>query len=260
VLGAPHDRNPPLWGPYNEHDAFHDPFVLFSFMAALTTRLEFSTSVLVLPQRQTVLVAKQAADLAVLSGDRFRLAVGVGWNYVEYDALGQEFTTRGRREEEQIGLLRGLWSDQLVTAKSGAERINNAGINPRPTKTIPLWLGGFSEAAFRRGVELGDGFSFAGMLDEALKGSARLYELLEGHQRDPDKFGTELVMIPPAPEHRRERWPRKRPVFLDQTAATVARWAEAGGTHAAVFTTWMGLQTLDDHLAYAEKAIAAARR
>src|SRR3984957_18542098 len=110
VLGAVHaDRNPPLTGPYTEHDPFHDPFVMFAYLAGITQRLQFVTGILILPQRQTVLVARQAADLDLLSGDRLRLGVGIGWNYVEYTALGQDFHARGKRLAEQVELLRRLW-------------------------------------------------------------------------------------------------------------------------------------------------------
>ena len=114
VVGAVHaDREPKLWGPYTEHDPFHDPFVMFAYLAGITERIEFATGAPILPQRQTVLVAKQAADLELLSGGRLRLGVGVGWNYVEYDAVGQDFHTRGRRADEQIGYLRQLWNNEV---------------------------------------------------------------------------------------------------------------------------------------------------
>ncbi len=109
VLGASHDREPKLMGPYTEESLFHEPFVLFGFLAAATSRLELVTGVLILPQRQTALVAKQAAEVDVLSGGRLRLGVGVGWNYVEYDALNQKFSDRGKRQEEQIEVLLRLW-------------------------------------------------------------------------------------------------------------------------------------------------------
>src|SRR5262249_52891598 len=157
-LGAVHeDRIPPLWGPYDENDPFHDPFVLFAYLAGRTERLAFVTGVLVLPQRQTALVAKQAADLALLSGDRFRLGVGVGWNPVEYTGLGQDFATRGLRLDEQIGLLRRLWGEPVVSFEGRFDAIDRAGTVPRPRRLIPIWLGGWVEAALRRAARLGDG-------------------------------------------------------------------------------------------------------
>ena len=162
VVKAPHEgREPKLTGPYTEKDTFHDPFVLFGFAAALTDKLEFVTGVLVLPQRQTALVAQQAADVDLLSRERLRLGVGIGWNYVEYEALGQDFKTRNKRLEEQIGFLRELWTNPIVTFNGRFDQIDRAGINPRPRRQIPVWLGGHSEPAYERGARLGDGFIFA---------------------------------------------------------------------------------------------------
>jgi len=152
VVGASHDnREPALWGPYTEADPFHDPFVLFAYLAGITT-LEFATDVLILPQRQTVLVAKQSADLDLLSGGRFRLGVGTGWNYVEYDALGYDFASRGARLDEQIDFLRRLWSESTIEWQGRFDRINRGSILPKPTRSIPIWVGGFSDPAFRRGA------------------------------------------------------------------------------------------------------------
>ncbi|WP_125182813.1 TIGR03619 family F420-dependent LLM class oxidoreductase, partial [Minwuia thermotolerans] len=148
VVKAVHaDRVPELEGPYTENDPFHDPFVLFGYAAGITKRIEFTTGVLILPQRQTVLVAQQAADVDILSGGRLRLGVGIGWNYVEYDALGENFRTRGRRADEQIGFLRRLWEEPVVSFDGRFDRIDRAGINPRPKRSIPIWIGGVSEPA-----------------------------------------------------------------------------------------------------------------
>src|SRR4029077_16528572 len=138
---------------------FHEPMVFFGFLAGVTTRLQLTTGILILPQRQTVLVAKQAAEVDVLSGGRLRLGVGLGWNYVEYDALGEAFQTRGRRVEEQIEILRKLWTQPLVTHRTAQQVIDNAGINPMPIqRPIPLWFGGGSEPALKRAARLGDGW------------------------------------------------------------------------------------------------------
>jgi probable F420-dependent oxidoreductase len=138
VLGAVHaDRTPQLVGPYNEHDPFHDPFVLFGYLAAVTQRVGFATGVLVLPQRQTALVARQAADVDLLSGGRLRLGVGVGWNFVEYEALQQDFHTRGARQEEQIELLRRLFTEPLVDFSGRFERIDRASLVPKPARLRP---------------------------------------------------------------------------------------------------------------------------
>src|SRR6201999_4058170 len=133
-LGATQDREPKLTGPYSERDPFHDPFVMFGFLAGITQRIEFVSGIVILPQRQTALVARQAADLDLLSGERFRLGVGIGWNYVEYQALGQDFHTRGKRVEEQITLLRRLWAEPLVQFAGEFDRVDRAALNPRPLR------------------------------------------------------------------------------------------------------------------------------
>lgn len=246
VVGAEHaDREPPLWGPYTEKDPFHDPFVAFGYLAAVTERIELATGVLILPQRQTVLVAQQAADVDLLSGGRLRLGVGTGWNWVEYDALGQDFATRGRRLDEQIELLRRLWREPLVTFEGEFDRIERGCINPRPRRDIPIWLGGFSEPAFRRAARLGDGFSFAGSLDHALEGRARMAELLAAAGRSEDGFGYEFLSM-------RARTP-------DEIADNARRWREVGGTHCAVVTMRQGLDGLDAHLDHLATAIDAIR-
>src|SRR5262247_526504 len=133
VLGAHPNREPKLTGPYTYEHPFHEPMVFFGFLAAITTRLELVTGILILPQRQTALVAKQTAEVDVLSKGRLRLGIGIGWNYVEYDALGEEFRTRGRRVGEQIEVLRKLWTEPLVTYKGSDHVIDNAGLNPCPS-------------------------------------------------------------------------------------------------------------------------------
>jgi probable F420-dependent oxidoreductase len=259
VLGGPHaGRTPPLWGPYTEKDNFHDAFVLFAFMSGISERLEFASSVLVLPQRQTALLAKQSADLAVLSENRFRLGVGVGWNYVEYDALAQDFTKRGARIEQQIALLRELWNKELVTESVGLEVIDRAGIAPRPSRPVPVWLGGYADVALRRAARLADGFSIPGIAESESR-LRRLQGYLRDQGRDPATFPTELIMTPPKGSDQGD-WPRNRPKFISGTADTVAQWEELGGTHVGIATYWMGLESLAEHLTYAEKALIAAQR
>src|SRR4051794_950572 len=163
VLGAVHaDRAPQLSGPYTEHDPFHDPFVMFAYLAGVTERIGLATGVLILPQRQTALVARQAADVDLLSGGRLRLGVGVGWNHVEYEALGQEFRTRGVRQEEQIQLLRRLFTEPVVDFSGRFDRVDRAALVPKPARPVPIWLGGSSEKAFDRAARLADGFIFIG--------------------------------------------------------------------------------------------------
>jgi probable F420-dependent oxidoreductase len=244
VVGADHaDREPALWGPYTEEHSFHDPFVAFGYLAAITRRIELSTGVLILPQRQTVLAAQQAADADLLSHERVRLGVGTGWNWVEYDALGTDFATRGPRLDEQIRLLRELWANPLVTFDGRFHQLDRCCINPRPTRRIPIWIGGFSEAAFRRGARLGDGFTFAGGVDDAVGGLGRVRELLAEVGRADDDFGTELILT------------RARSV-ADVLEATEV-WQRAGGTGVCVLTQKVGLDSIAAHVDYIGEVKAA---
>jgi probable F420-dependent oxidoreductase len=235
VVGADHaDREPALWGPYTENDPFHDPFVAFGYLAGLTERIELVTGVLILPQRQTVLVAQQAADADLLSGGRVRLGVGTGWNWVEYDALGQDFGTRGARLDEQIALLRRLWAEPLVTFEGRFDRIERGCINPRPTRPIPIWIGGFGEPAFRRGGRLGDGFTFAGNVESILEGLQRVNHYRREAGRADEPFGAELIT--------------SRAKDVAQLVETAERWQEAGGTHMSVLTMKMGFSAAAAHV------------
>ncbi|HVA22539.1 MAG TPA: LLM class F420-dependent oxidoreductase [Candidatus Micrarchaeia archaeon] len=191
VLGASADRPGGWSGRYTDQDAFHEVFVLLGYLAAVTSRLVLSTEVLVLPQRQTALVAKQAAEVDVLSGGRLRLGVGLGWNAVEYEALGMTFTDRGRRLGEQVAVLRRLWAEGVVTVEGRDHRIHAAGLNPLPSaRRIPIWFGGRADAALRRAAELADGWianvPLGPELDRAL---AVLRAGLRDHQRDLSAFG-----------------------------------------------------------------------
>ena len=158
VLGADPDRPGGWSGPYDKDVAFHEPFTVFAFMAAVTTRIEFATSVLILPQRQTALVAKQAAELAILSGNRFRLGIGSGWNEVEYEALGVPFAARGRRQAEQVELLRQLWASDSLTYGGRFHTVTQASILPRPSAPIPIWFGGGAAALLERCATIGEGW------------------------------------------------------------------------------------------------------
>jgi probable F420-dependent oxidoreductase len=235
VVGASHDREPKLQFGYNEHSTFHDPLMMFAWLAGLTTRLQFATGVLILPQRQTVLVAKQVTDLDLFSGERLRLGVGIGWNYVEYDALGQDFRTRGKRIDEQIVLLRRLWTEPLLTFEGRFDRIDRANINVRPQRMIPIWIGGDSEAAFRRGAKLGDGFQYAGpdvepMFDKWVQTQRYLLEA----GRSPDDFGREYL--------------NNGRGSAQVVADGMKRWRDAGGSHACFATMQRKLTTAEAHL------------
>ena len=247
VVGAEHaDREPPLWGPYTEHDPFHDPFVAMGFAAAVTRRIELATGVLILPQRQTVLVAQQAADVDLLSHGRLRLGVGTGWNWVEYDSLGQDFASRGRRLTEQVPLLRQLWSEPLVTFDGEFDHIDRGCINPRPLRPVPVWFGGFGDAAFRRASRLGDGFSFAGAVENGHRGLDRVRDLLAAEGRDVEQFGLELILT--------------RAGTATDVVDTAATWAQVGGTQVSIVTMKLGLdhhRAHVDHLAKVKTAIDA---
>lgn len=237
VLGAVHaDRTPPLTGPYTERDPFHDPFVMFAYLAGLTQRLEFVTGVLISPQRQTALIARQAADLHLLSGGRFRMGIGVGWNWVEYEALGQEYRTRGARQEEQIVLMRKLWTEPVVDFAGRFDRVERASSLPMPTVPVPIWLGGYSEAAYDRAARLGDGFIFGGSAGQVATAWRHLRELVEQHGRSVDDFGGESAILG-----------REGPA---DHAARVNAWGELGGTHAAVVTMGLGLDSAEAHVDY----------
>jgi probable F420-dependent oxidoreductase len=218
VLGAVHaDREPKLTGPYSELDAFHEPFALFGFLAGVTTRLELATGVLVLPQRQTALVAKQAAEVDLLSRGRLRLGVGSGWNFVEYESLGVPYDRRGSLLDEQVELLRRLWREPVVDFRGRFHRVDRAGILPLPGRDIPLWFGGFTEVALRRAARSGDGFLF-GTSPSRMRGLAEaLRELLGKQGRDPADFGMEAVVDASDDP---DSWGRE-----------LELWRELGGTH-----------------------------
>jgi probable F420-dependent oxidoreductase len=195
VLGAEHaDREPPLKGPYTPSDAFHEPLVLFGFLAAHTERVELATGVMVLPQRQTALVAKQAAEVDMLSGGRLVLGVGTGWNHVEYTSLSTTFRDRARRLDEQIEVLRALWSDELVDVDGRFHRIERAGLNPLPGRLIPIWLGGSSDAALARSARIGDGHIFGHAGGRIVAAAAKLRAELHEQGRDDSSFGMEAIM------------------------------------------------------------------
>src|SRR3984957_13076280 len=222
VLGAVHaGRTPPLTGPYTEHDPFHDPFVMFAHLAGITERIRFTPGILVLPQRQTALVARQAADVDLLSGGRLRLGVGIGWNPVEYEALGQEYRTRGARQEEQIQLLRRLFTEPVVDFSGRFDRVDRAALVPKPAHPIPIWLGGSTEAAYDRAARLADGFIFiGGGIDRTIDAWTRLRDRVRSLGRSVDDFGAEYVARPDSGS--------------GDLTAEVDAWREAGGTHLSV--------------------------
>jgi probable F420-dependent oxidoreductase len=243
VLGADPSQRPG-WKGYTYKNLFHEPFVLFGYLAALT-RLELVTDVIILPQRQTALVAKQAAEIDVLSEGKLRLGVGIGWNPVEYEALGMDFHTRGKAIEEQIEVLRLLWSQEIVSYQGRAHTIVEAGLNPLPTRRIiPIWMGGSSPVALKRIARLADGWFPQGAPDETMRATlAQLRAWAVEAGRDPAALGIEGRIN--AADGDVNLW-------ASQTAA----WQALGATHVALNTMGAGYTSLKQHLdalkAYAE--------
>lgn len=242
VIGASHeDRDPPIWGPYAEKDPFHDPLTAFAYIAGLTERIEFVTAILILPQRQTVLVARQTADIDRMSGGRLRLGVGAGYNPLEYHALGADFATRGKRLTEQIPYLRRLWTEELISFEGRFDQIDRANIVPRPNRSIPIWCGGFSEPAFRRAVQMANGFIFGyGLSEDASIAWRRVQELLAEAGRPIEEFGAQFLMHPP-----------EAPYTDDELAKGLLRLRETGATHASIFTMGRGFTGVEQHIDYA---------
>jgi probable F420-dependent oxidoreductase len=237
VVGADPAVHEGWRGPYDVDTTFHEPFVLFGYLAGIIS-LELVTGIVILPQRQTALVAKQAAEVDLLTGGRFRLGVGLGWNAVEYEALGKEFTDRGRRADEQIALLRRLWTERSVTFEGTDERVTGAGIAPLPVqRPIPIWFGGSSARAYRRMGRLADGWfpqvPVGPQLDDA-RGQVEAAAREAG--RDPSQIGMEG----------RANWTA---AGVDALAAEVDGWRAAGATHLSVNTMRADLATVDEHVA-----------
>jgi probable F420-dependent oxidoreductase len=238
VLGANPDRPGGWSGPYTYQSAFLEPFVLFSYMAAVTQKIEFITGILILPQRQTALVAKQAATLDVLSGGRFRLGVGLGWNTVEYAALNENFGNRGRRIEEQIHLLRQLWTQPLVNFKGQWHTIPDAGLNPLPVqRPIPIWFGGHADAVLRRVARMGDGWL------PLLRTPADARPALDKLDRYLAEAGRSRADIGIEP---RLQYGTGDP---EDWRGLVHGWQEAGATHLSLNTMGSGFTTPAAHLA-----------
>ena len=246
VLGADPAVHRDWAGPYDVDTTFHEPLVMFGYLAAVTTTLELVTGVIILPQRQTALVAKQAAEVDLLTGGRFRLGVGLGWNAVEYEALGENFGDRGRRSEEQIELLRRLWTERSVTFEGRHHRVVGAGVAPLPVqRPIPLWIGAASPRAYARVGRLADGwfpmFGPGPRLDEA---RAVVDEAARDAGRDPASIGMEG----------RVSWQGD----LDAVLAAIEAWRQIGATHLTVNTMGAGLTTVDEHLEALEAVADAA--
>jgi len=194
VLGANTASRPDWQGPYTTESMFQEPLVLFSYLAGLTKTIELVSAVIILPQRQTALVAKQAACVDVLSRGRLRLGVGTGWNDVEYEALGANFHDRGRRSEEQIDLLRRLWRDEAISFEGDHHKITDAGLNPLPpNRSIPIWLGGMAPQVIERAGRLADGW-FPFVNKNLTEQITQMRESAKRADRDPDSIGIECII------------------------------------------------------------------
>lgn len=237
VLGADASKHANWDRPYRHSDMFHEPFVLFGYLAALTEKIRMTTQILILGQRQTALVAKQTAEVDVLTGGRLRLGVGIGWNHVEYEALGENFQDRGRRSVEQVQLLRALWTQDVVDFKGRYHQVSHAGINPLPVqRPIPIWFGGGHERVLRRIGRMGDGWFPQFQPDSAgQERIAQMREYAKAAGRDPMAIGIEG----------RIRTSEGNPDTWNKAAAA---WDEAGATHLSVNTMGAGLKGPDQHI------------
>jgi probable F420-dependent oxidoreductase len=234
-------------GPYDVHNTFHEPLVMFGYLAAITTSLELVTGVVILPQRQTVLVAKQAAEVDLLSGGRLRLGVGLGWNAVEYEALGEDFSTRGKRSEEQVELMRKLWTEESISYQGTYHQVTGAGLAPLPVqRPIPVWFGASSPRAFRRAGRLGDGwFPMVGPGPKLEAARREVEQAAREAGRDFTKIGMQGQVS----------WNGN----TNDLAAAIRSWAQAGASHVAINTMNAGLASVEQHLGALTGAADVAR-
>ncbi len=248
VVGGSLAAHEKLRNRYTDKSPFHEVFVLLGYLAAATSSLELVTGVLILPQRQTVLVAKQAAAVDLLSEGRLRLGVGIGWNDIEYQALNESFSNRARRFEEQIELLRALWSDEVISFAGTWHTIDNAGIQPLPAqRPIPIWIGASAEAAIRRAARLADGFfPNARKIEDHQAQLAILHDELDRAGRSRESFGLEprITLADGGPDDWRQ-W--------------FSWWREQGATHLTMNTMGADCTSVDDHLRLLENAFNAVR-
>jgi probable F420-dependent oxidoreductase len=244
VLGADPEVHAPWTGPYNIDTTFHEVFVLFGHLSAMCS-LELVSGIIILPQRQTVLVAKQAAEVDILTGGHFRLGVGLGWNTVEYEALGKDFHTRGRRLSEQVQLIRKLTSERSVSFKGIHETVTGAGISPLPVqRPLPVWFGATSPAALRRTGRIADGWFPQSQPGAGLEEArAIVTEAARGARRDPAAIGMEGRLT-------------LDPENLEQLSSGLEKWERAGATHLTLNTMHLGLDGVEAHL---ELLAAAAK-
>jgi probable F420-dependent oxidoreductase len=237
VLGADPSYYQGWSGVYTHEAMFHEPMVLFGYLAGIVPQLELITGIVILPQRQTALVAKQAAEVDILTGGRLRLGIGIGWNAVEYEALGQDFHTRGRRVEEQINLLRDLWTREVVTFEGRWDTVTASGINPLPVqRPIPIWMGGHADAVLRRVGRLSDGWIPTLPPDHE---TGELWERIKDHARQAGRDAAAIGL---------EGSVRARQGTLDDWVATTKAWGGMGASHVSMNTMGAGLTSVKQHV------------
>lgn len=251
VLGANLASRPDWNMPYSHDSVFHEPLALFAYLAGVTKHIELASGIIVLPQRQTAMFAKQAANVDVFSGGRLRLGFGTGWNEVEYEALGVPMKGRGARLDEQVEVLRQLWSGDPITYRGTYHSISDAGINPPPVKKhIPIWFGGLTDVAMRRVARTGDGWIPVLPAEQAEEKIGQLHELVSAAGRDPSEVGVENI------------------IFVGQTIGGPVRswedaaedfkvWKAAGASHVSIHTMAAGLKTPDEHLQFLARFMEA---
>jgi probable F420-dependent oxidoreductase len=225
------------WSPrYNEQDAFHETFVTLGFLAGVTTTIGLASGVLILPQRQTGVVAKQATQVDILSGGRLRLGVGVGWNHVEYEALNEDWKSRGTRQREQVEVLKKLWCDDLVTYQGRFHQFTEVNITPRPVqRPIPVWFGGSSDAVVKRAAQIGDGWMPIMAPDH--EAEAKLEQLrnhLSDCGRDTSAFGI-------------EGWLRMDKADPDEWSVAAEGWRKLGADIVMLYPMYR-IPNLDDQI------------
>lgn len=247
ILGANREAYPNQSFIYDHNDAFHELFTLYSYLAALTETIEFVTGILILPQRDARLVAKQATQLSLLSGGRFRMGVGVGWNRAEAQSLGTDFSTRGKRMSEQLELLERLFREPLLDFEGQHHQVKQCGLNPMPRQIPEIWIGGSADAALKRAARFGHGWMPATLPPGTDRERVdKLHEFLAEHGKDPATFGLDARIV-------LARWDKS------DWAKEYQHWKELGATHFRVNTMGLGCSGPEEHLKALESFLTEVR-